>query len=92
MGRQGKKLYELRAPLGLSWPTISSRLNGHSEFTVAELDKVAGFLGINAFDLVDSAALGDRFAEATPTPDEVARITPPRDVFAQPARSKARRS
>lgn len=90
MGRQGKKLNELVAPLGLSWPTISSRLNGHTEFTMSELDKVASFLGINAYDLIDSAALGERFADKT----VVAEALPaaPRDVFAQPARSKTRRA
>lgn len=90
LGRQGKKFRELTVPLGLSRPTISGRLNGHTPFTADELDKVAGFLGITAYDLVESAALGRRFTE-TDRP-EVARITPPQDDWAQPARSKRRAS
>lgn len=90
LGRQGKKLTDLTAPLGLSRPTISGRLNGHTPFTADELDKVAGFLGITAYDLIDSAALGKRFSDSTPTHDDAARITPPQDAWAQPSRSKRR--
>jgi hypothetical protein len=92
LGRQGRKLNALVAPLGLSWPTVSSRLNGHTPFTADELDRIASFLGITAYDLIDSAALGRRFNESMPTPD-VARITPTQeDDWAQPARSKRRAS
>lgn len=91
LGRQGKKLTDLTAPLGLSRPTISGRLNGHTPFTADELDKVASFLGITAYDLIDSAALGRRFAEANPTPD-ASRFTPPQDAWAQPSRSRSRRA
>ena len=91
LGRQGKRLNELVTPLGLSWPTVSGRLNGHTPFTADELEKVASFLGITAYDLIDSAALGRRFAESDSTP-EAARITPPQDAWAQPARSKRRAS
>lgn len=89
LGRQGKKLTDLTDPLGLSRPTISGRLNGHTPFTADELDKIASFLGLTAYDLIDSAALGRRFAEANPTPG-VARITPPQDSWAQPSRSRSR--
>lgn len=93
LGRQGRKLNALVAPLGLSWPTVSSRLNGRTPFTADELDRIASFLGITAYDLIDSAALGRRFNESSPSPDEVARITPPQeDDWAQPARSKRRAS
>lgn len=91
LGRQGKKLTDLTSPLGLSRPTISGRLNGHTPFTADELDKVATFLGITAYDLIDSAALGKRFGLTTSTP-EVARITPPQDTWAQPSRSRSRRA
>lgn len=90
MGRQGKKLNELMSPLSLSYPTISGRLNGHTPFTAEELEKVARFLGITAYDLIDSAALGQRFNDNKPTPIEAARITPPQDDWAQPSRSKRR--
>lgn len=91
LGRQGKKLTDLTVPLGLSRPTISGRLNGHTPFTADELDKIASFLGLTAYDLIDSAALGRRFAEANPTPG-AARITPPQDSWAQPSRSRSRRA
>lgn len=92
LGRQGKKLTDLTAPLGLSRPTISGRLNGHTPFTADELDKVASFLGITAYDLIDSAALGKRFSDANPA-TESARVAPPQqDAWAQPSRAKARRA
>jgi hypothetical protein len=91
MGRQGKKFYELTTPLGFSYPTVSSRLNGHTYFTLDEIEKVAAFLGMTVEDLLDSAKLGRRFATTDSSP-EVARITPPQDTWEQPARSKARRA
>jgi len=91
LGRQGKKRSHLSSPLGLSRQTISGRLNGHTPFTADELDKVASFLGLTAYDLIDSAALGKRFAESNPNP-EVTRITPPQDAWAQPSRSRSRRA
>lgn len=92
LGRQGKRLTDLTAPLGLSRQTISGRLNGHTPFTADELDKVASFLGITAYDLIDSAALGKRFSDANPSP-EAPRITPPQqDAWAQPSRSRSRRA
>lgn len=92
LGRQGKKRTDLTTPLGLSRPTISGRLNGHTPFTADELDKVASFLGITAFDLIDSAALGRRFSDSDPARETV-RITPPQqDAWAQPSRARARRA
>lgn len=90
--RKGKKRSDLIPVLRKTRPTISSRLNGHTPFTADELDKVATFLGITAFDLIDSAALGRRFAEGTPV-DEASRVSPPQqDAWAQPSRAKARRA
>lgn len=86
LGRQKKQFKELVAPLGLSYPTVSGRLNGHTPFTADELDRIAGFLGITAYDLIDSA---ERASRNTPG---VARITPPQDAWAQPSRSKRRAS
>ena len=91
LGRQGKKRTDLTIPLGLSRPTVSGRLNGHTPFTADELDKVASFLGITAYDLIDSAALGRRFAESNPSP-EASSFTPPQDAWAQPSRSRSRRA
>lgn len=92
MGRQKKKLNELVAPLGLSWPTVSGRLNGHKPFTLDEIAKIADFLGITVEDIHESARLGGRIAESQPHA-EAARITPPqRDIWAQPSRSRSRRA
>lgn len=90
MGRQSKKLNELVKPLGLSWPTVSGRLNGHKPFTLDEIAKIADFLGITVDDIHESARLGGRIADSK-TP-EVARNTPPQDAWAQPSRSRSRRA
>lgn len=87
LGRQKKQFKELVAPLGLSYPTVSGRLNGHTPFTADELDRIAGFLGITVYDLIDSAERASRNINP-----EVARITPPQDAWAQPSRSKRRAS
>lgn len=93
MGRQKKKLYELVEPLGLSWPTVSGRLNGHKPFTLDEIDRIATFLGMTPDDLNASASLGDRLARTSAYADEAARITPPQhDAWAQPSRARARRA
>lgn len=86
MGRRKLALHHLKEPLGLSWPTISGRLNGHTPFTSDEIEAVADFLGMTAFELISSAN------PRRHTHDEAARITPLRDTWEQPARSKARRS
>lgn len=90
MGRKGKKIHELVTALGLSRPTVSSRLNGHTPFTAEELDKVARFLGISAYDLIASAELGSGFRQRS-TENEAAAFETPQDPWAQPARSRAKR-
>lgn len=85
-GRQGKQRTELATVLGVSRPTAYSRYNGNTPFTAEELDKVASFLNISAFDLVESAGLAARFTGRTS--DSVTAALPPVDPFAQPARSK----
>lgn len=92
MGSQKKKLYELAEPLGLSWPTVSGRLNGHKPFNLDEIAKIADFLGVTVDYLHEAAALRDRSARRS-EPTEVARITPPQqDAWAQPSRSRSRRA
>jgi transcriptional regulator with XRE-family HTH domain len=91
MGRRGKTIQELTEALGLSRPTVSGRLNGHTPFTAKELDEVARFLGITAYDLIASAELGSRFAVRADTSD-VSAFVPPVDPFAQPARSSRRKA
>lgn len=87
MGRRKLPLHKLKEPLGLSWPTISGRLNGHTPFTSDEIDSIATFLGMSAYELISSA---DPRRSAQPA-DESVWVAPVRDVWEQPARSKARR-
>lgn len=87
-GRRGYKLTDLSQVIERSRPTAAGRWHGQSPYVADEIDKVATFLGITPYDLNESAALGQRFAAG---PHEVARITPPRDIWEQPARSRARR-
>jgi hypothetical protein len=88
--RRGYKLVDLAGVIGRSRPTAADSWWGRRGYNTDELGKVALFLGISPYDLNDSAALGKRFADANPTQDEVARITPPQDPWAQPSRSKRR--
>lgn len=91
-GRDGSNtIAQLAKVIGKSRPTASSRWHGTSGFTAGELEDVARYLGISVYDLNDSARMGDGFGERDDTP-EVARITPPRDVWAQPSRSRSRRA
>lgn len=92
MGSQKRKLNELVAPLGLSWPTVSGRLNGHKPFTLDEIAKIADFLGVSVEYLHESARLRDR-AVSQPQTFEASRISPPQqDAWAQPSRARARRA
>jgi transcriptional regulator with XRE-family HTH domain len=91
-GRLGLSRTEFQKVIGRSRPTAASRWEGESDYIASELEKIASRLGITPYNLNESAALGVRFAESNTTDDEVARITPPVDVYAQPARSKARRA
>lgn len=90
--RLGENRTRLGEVIGKSRPTAAGRWHGTTPYKAEELDKVAQFLGITVYDLNDSAALGERFADSKPSRDEVARITPPQDVWAQPARSTRRAS
>ncbi len=90
-GRRGIRRSELSNVIGRSRPTASGRWHGTTPYTADELDRVASFLGITPYNLNESAALGLRFADENPAP-EVARITPPRDDWAQPSRSQRRAS
>lgn len=85
MGRRKLPLHKLKEPLGLSWPTISGRLNGHTPFTSDEIDSIATFLGMSAYELISSAD-PRRTAVATDAP-----VWPVHDAWEQPARSTARR-
>lgn len=82
---------QLARVIGMSRPTASSRWHGHTAYKSTELQTIAEFLGITAYDLNDSARKGDE-RSVSPAPG-VARITPPReDAWAQPSRSRRRAS
>lgn len=89
--RQDKPKTALAKVIGVSRPTAYSRLRGDTPFTTKELGLVAQYLGMTTYNLMASAELGDRIAEANPDPG-VARITPPQDAWAQPSRSRSRRA
>ena len=55
LGRKRKTVSELAIVLGSSRPTVSRRVNGKEPFDVAELEKVAGFLGLSVHDIFASA-------------------------------------
>ena len=46
MARQGRTQRDLAALLGVSQPTVSARLTGRKDFTVAELRRIAAWLGV----------------------------------------------
>lgn len=91
MARAQRRAGELREVLSLSGPTISGRMSGAYPFKVVELDKIAEHLGITTQGILDSAALGEtlhrnRLNDVPALPDP-----PQLDVWAQPARARARR-
>ncbi|WP_292718212.1 hypothetical protein [Microbacterium sp. 13-71-7] len=87
MSRTGRKDNELVAVLGLTLPTVRSRLQGYYDLKPGELEKVAAFLGIGVRNILESAALGDRLEVIrrgklfSPEPLEV-------DDWAQPPRRR----
>lgn len=89
--RLGLSRTEFQKVIGRSRPTATSRWEGTSVYYPYELERIAARLGITPYNLNESAALGVRFADKN-TDNEVETVTVPRDVFAQPARSKARRA
>lgn len=89
LARANKKAVELAEVLGLSRQTIYGRMSGVYPFTTAELEKVAGFIGITAQDIMLSAALPERFGHGR-LDDLVAVSDPRRDAWAQPSRSRQR--
>lgn len=88
LARANKKPSELAGVLGLSRPTIYGRMSGASPFTTAELEKVAAFIGIDAQDIMLSAALPSRFRVGSA--GNLAALDPMRDVWGQPSRSQRR--
>lgn len=91
LSRQDKPKTAIAAVIGVTRPTAYSRLRGDTPFTTKELGQVAQFLGMTTYNLMASAELGDRFADANPD-SEASRMTPPQqDAWAQPSRSRSRR-
>lgn len=91
MARAGKQAKDLVGVLGLTHPTVSGRLRGTYEFSTEELEKVARFLGITAYNIIESAALGERFKTGLTPVEQVARVMDP-DPWAKPSRATRRRA
>lgn len=90
LARRGLTITALTASLGLSRPTVIARLAGAYEFTHVELERAAEFMGISLFDLLESALMGERFAQAGPAVDRIFEEEPI-DDWAQPPRAGRRR-
>lgn len=88
-GRRKLIQSQLAAVIGRSRPTASTRWWGQTPYTAKELDQVAEFLGITPYYLSKSA---EQARDLNPKDADPARITPARDIFAQPARAKRRAS
>ncbi|MBT2484642.1 MULTISPECIES: hypothetical protein [unclassified Microbacterium] len=88
LARANKHPADLTEVLGVSRPTVAGRLSGAYAFSVAELDRVALFLGIGAFNILESAMLGERFAATETSLEEQKRVFAP-DAWAQPPRALA---
>lgn len=86
--RAGKHHSELANVLGVSRPTITGRLSGAYEFKRGELEKIASFLGLTTHNILESAALGQRFAVAETTSEGQESVHPP-GTWAQPPRALA---
>lgn len=91
-GRQGKRALELTRVLDMTPPTAYGRFNGRTPFTAEELDKVAMFLDLSAYDLIASAELASRFQGSRQAASDAApALEASTDSMAQPERSKRRR-
>lgn len=88
LARAGKTSLDLVGALGVTRQTVNGRLSGAYVFSMEELGKVADVLGISAYNIVESAMLGRRFAEIATPPEEVERVFA-RDAWAQPPRAVA---
>lgn len=80
-GRQNKRAIRLVDVLSVSTPTAYDRWHGRTSYSTEDLDKVADFLGISAYDLVASAERTSHTGVAAALP------APEIDVMAQPPRS-----
>lgn len=84
-GIKNKRAGELAAALGVSRPTAADRYHGRTPYTNDEIDRVAEFLGISPFDIVQTA-------QQTSIPAPVVDAKPQVDVWAQPSRAKRKAS
>ncbi|WP_308651844.1 helix-turn-helix transcriptional regulator [uncultured Actinomyces sp.] len=66
LGRRDQSRSDLAADLGLSRQGMSNKLNGHSELTITELEKVSKTFGIPARILVARAEQAEAGAVADP--------------------------
>ena len=56
MARNGLTQRDLAEALGVTQATVSSRMNGHTEWTIRELQIVAATCGVAVTDLLAGAA------------------------------------
>lgn len=90
MARRGHKLHELVEVVGLSYPTISGRLNSYTSFSIEELNKIASFLGMSLRRLIESAEFGRQTDDRGAEGDDLVQI-PSSDPWTQPPGSHRRR-
>ncbi|WP_433721104.1 helix-turn-helix domain-containing protein [Microbacterium laevaniformans] len=90
IARQKVKHSEVAKALGVSRPTLNSRLNAKSAFGIDELDQVAQLLGFPTLRLIESALFGERLFDPVET-KESNEVLPEPDPYAQPPRARARR-
>lgn len=60
LARAHRSMADLASVLHVSRATIYRRFDSTEPFDVTELEKIAGFLGINVQDIFDSAEFGQR--------------------------------
>jgi hypothetical protein len=60
LSRQQRKFVDIAAVLHVSRATAYRRIWAQEPFDVAELEKIAGFLGISVDDIFESAEFGRR--------------------------------
>lgn len=83
LSRRGLHRTAIADVIGVSRPTAYNRLNGVTPFTAEEIDKIAAFLDIDVYELIQSSA-------PKPRHEAGVELTAARDSWAQPARARKR--
>ncbi|EPD83318.1 hypothetical protein HMPREF1529_02694 [Microbacterium sp. oral taxon 186 str. F0373] len=88
LARQRIKTPHVADALGVSRPTLYSRLAGKSSFTIRELDRIADVIGVDTLRLIESAILGKRIGDPIETQETEPEPPLQHDPFAQPPRAR----